>query len=291
LSNLFNFTAGLRFDYYNTIPNEFVTDISPRFSSKFLISSKTSIRAAYGHFYQFPGSEGLKQNSELNSNKCIHYIAGINHSFSPAIKGWFEVYYKDYIDLVIKDSLGIFSNTGTGFSRGAELFLAKQKGVLQGWISYALAWAERQQSLMDKMYYFEYDKRHMFNVALDLNIDNQGKWYVPISYIAQFRYESGNPYTPIESAVFVNNQWIPIKGDINSERNPAFHTLSLKIEWEMSKSDKIHVISFMEAWNLYNHKNVMGRVYSYGTEYTNNVKVEEYYSIPIMSSGGVRIMF
>ena len=76
--------TGLRIDYLHFNEKATLVDVSPRFSTKFLFSDKTNIRAAYGHFYQVPGDEGLMQTTDLNSNKCIHYILGIDHTFNPA---------------------------------------------------------------------------------------------------------------------------------------------------------------------------------------------------------------
>ena len=67
--------------------------------------------------------------------------------------------------------------------------------------------------------------------------------------------------------------------------------MSLKVEWLAKKTDYIEVISFFEIWNLYNRRNVMGRVYSYSNQYENNIDVTEYYSVPLMMSGGVRIIY
>ena len=49
--------------------------------------------------------------------------------------------------------------------------------------------------------------------------------------------------------------------------------------------------SFIEIWNLLNHKNLMGRTYQYGTEYENNVIIQPYYSTPFMMGGGFKLEF
>lgn len=272
------------------------TNYSPRFSAKYSLSPKTKIRASYGHFYQFPNEEYLEQNIDLLSNKCIHYIAGIEQIFSTYYKGWVEVYFKDYDNLVVYNMLDNnyynleYSNLGTGYVKGAEMFIMRKRGSITSWISYAYSVAKRKQSLHDKEYFFEYDRPHMLTLAGEYKIPAE-KIYIPHLIVAQFRFESGNPYTPIIGAVQTSDGWRQVKGEINSDRNPAFHNLTLKIEWKFTDTDKLKVKSFFEIWNVYNRKNLLGRSFQYGTDLENNIKVNEYYSTPFLPAGGVRIEF
>jgi hypothetical protein len=290
-------TAGIRSDYFY-FENDFTNiNYSPRISFKYSLASKTSLRASSGYFYQFPEVDELEKNKNLKSNLCKHYILGVEHNFNSFFRTWIEAYYKDYENLVVYNTETgmpddiIYSNLGSGYVKGIELFLFKKKGRFSGWISYAYSIAKRRQSLQDHLYYFEYDKPHMLSFASQYIISEKTSYFIPHLISAQFRFESGNPYTPLTGAVMTPIGWQPIKGEINSERNPAFHNLSIKIVWLMKESKLIKIKSFLEVWNVYNHKNLLGRNYQYGTEYDNNIKINKYYSTPFLPSGGVRIEF
>ncbi len=290
-------TAGIRSDFLY-FGHEFTNiNFSPRISFKFSVSPKTSIRASHGYFYQFPDVEALEYNKNLKSNLCKHYILGIEHNFNLYTRAWIEAYYKDYENLVVYNTETgnpediIFSNKGHGYVKGIELFFIKRRGRFSGWISYAYSIAKRRQSLQDNMYYFDYDKPHMLSIALQYKISAKPVWYIPYLITSQFRFESGNPFTPVTGAVMTPAGWQPVKGEINSERNPPFHNLTLKIVWLNKQTEKITIKSFIEIWNVYNHKNLLGRNYEYGYEYENNVKINNYYSTPFLPSGGVRIEF
>jgi hypothetical protein len=290
-------TAGIRSDYFYFGDDFTNINYSPRISAKFNFTSKTSIRASYGYFYQFPEVEALEKNNNLKSNLSKHYIFGVEHIFNSFFRTWVEAYYKDYENLIVyntetgnPDNI-IYSNLGKGYVKGVELFLMKKKGRFSGWISYAYSIAKRRQSLQDKEYYFEYDKPHMFSLAGQYKISEKTSWFIPHLITAQFRFESGNPYTPVTGAVMTPIGWQPMNGEINSKRNSAFHNLTVKIVWLNKNSNKVTVKSFFEIWNIYNHKNLLGRNYQYGEEYHNNIQINEYYSTPIMPSGGVRIEF
>ncbi|MBN1186739.1 MAG: TonB-dependent receptor [Bacteroidales bacterium] len=297
ITNKLSMTVGLRGDFLFYEYNHAHSDYSPRFSMKYKLLPKTNIRASFGYFNQFPDDEALTNIPNLKSNLCKHYIAGIEQNFNAHFKGWIEIYYKDYSNLVVfntsdnnTDDLE-FSNLGTGHVKGAELFLMRKHGSLTSWISYAYSIAKRQQSLHDKEYFFEYDRPHMLNLAAEYELSQKVSWYIPHQVSMQFRYEAGNPYTPVTGAVLTDNGWQQVRGEENSKRNPSFHSLSLKVIWLNEDNNKVKVKSFFEVWNVYNHKNLLGRTYQYGTEFDNNVKENKYYSTPFLPAGGVRIEF
>lgn len=285
----FNFNAGTRYDYAEAGN---ISNVSPRASVSYEITSQTALRAAYGHYYQFPGVDAVKNNNKIQSNLCTHYITGVSQSFGNRYKGWIEAYYKDYTKLVVYDSLQNFNNNGTGFSKGIELFYAKQSGMFTGWISYAYSIAKRKEPLQDRLYYFAYDQRHVLSNVLEYHLDNK-EWYIPYLFSASFSFMSGTPYTPVLSAMQTPFGWQPVKGEINSKRNPEFHNLNLKVEFKfwMNEKRNIRGFAFFEIWNVYNHLNVAGRIYQYGVQYPNNLNAQEYYSTPFLMSGGFRFSF
>jgi outer membrane receptor protein involved in Fe transport len=276
-------TGGIRFDYWNL--NE-IFNASPRFSFEYKLTPKTELRAATGLYYQHPGVAVAKKDNTLDSKKAKHYILGLKHKFNESLQGWVELYEKKYNDLITVDTLENFSNDGTGYARGIEFFLKKDSKKLNGWLSYSLGISKRKEFLNDIEYYADFDKRHMFSAVFDWEISKK------YSLGAKFRYASGSPYTPVVAAIEDTSGafWIPVKGETNSRKYPAFHQLNLRFNSNYTLFG-LKTLLYFEIWNVYNRKNVMGYYNEYGEEYENNVKVKPYYSLPILPAGGVEIRF
>ena len=284
-------TGGGRFDYFSL--NE-KTDLSPRFSIHYKLDSKTALRAAWGHYYQFPNPQDINRAPELQSPLAIHYIVGISREFNNALRGWVEVYQKDYQNLMLVDTLENYSNDGRGFAKGIEFFLQKKTGSLQGWLSYALSMAKRREYLDTQEYDFDFDQRHLLSLTLSYNFPEsyKSKWYMPAVIALTSRYASGRPYTPIVSAERnLNGGWVPVRGETNSRRFSSFENLNLRVEWQFSMSRKLQGTSFIEIWNVSNRRNVLGFSYQYGKEYLNNVNAQPYYTTPFLLAGGFSIGF
>ena len=280
--------AGLRLDHHDMAD---LTDISPRLALRYSPGKKIELRGAFGEYHQFPQEEALSYNSDLQSELSRHYIAGVHYRFSPAVAGWIEGYVKDYRNLTTYDSLLNYRSNGTGVSKGIELFLRKEQGALQGWISYAFSRATRQAPLQDQVYRFEYDQPHVFNCGLLWRADSSKAWYIPSQISGQFRFASGRPYTPVVSGVQTPEGWRPVKGEINSEENPYYLNLNLRLEWGYDLGAGIEGTSFLEVWNLTNRKNILGRTYRYGSEFDHNVLEQPYYTTPLLVGGGFRVRF
>jgi hypothetical protein len=101
---------------------------------------------------------------------------------------------------------------------------------------------------------------------------------------ARFRYMSGVPLTPVVGATYDArlDLYRPIHGEVNSEREPAFHQLDLRVEKEWRISD-LTLATYVEVLNAYNAKNPQGKRYSY--DYS---KQESVSGLPILPNIGVR---
>jgi hypothetical protein len=63
---------------------------------------------------------------------------------------------------------------GKGWNYGIETFLHKRKGDFTGWMSYTLSWAKRNTPGInrDETYYFQFDRRHYFNLVMQTKLDD-----------------------------------------------------------------------------------------------------------------------
>ena len=102
-------SPGLRFDYYDILKKYY---ISPRIGLSFPLNDITTIRAFYGHFYQSPGYEKLrdqnvlydfsrKYTDDLQAEKAIHYILSFERFLTPQWQFKSEVYLKDFRNLIV----------------------------------------------------------------------------------------------------------------------------------------------------------------------------------------------
>ncbi len=109
---------GVRFDYYKIIDRSY---ISPRISASLALDPLTTIRAAFGIYYQSPGYEKLfdrqtffdltsPEIANLRAERATHYVLGIDRMVSEEWKVKGEGYYKKFDDLIVQQKL-----TGTRY--------------------------------------------------------------------------------------------------------------------------------------------------------------------------------
>ncbi len=283
--------AGFRIDQN---PDQNYTDYSPRLSLNYQLTKRSMARFATGIYHQFNSDPGNANTGAetLKSSKAIHYILGFEYNFTENIIGTIEGYYKAYDDLVYYDENFNYSNDGTGLARGIEVFLRKQKGYLSGWISYALSHSERTVPILNEVRDFEFDQRHIFNAVIEFKPPvKHPKFFIPAVFVINYRFADGTPYTPFIGAINNGSGWIGIQGDPLSERNSDYSNLNFRVEWKTDQTKKVRFTSFVEIWNMLNSQNILGRTYSYGESFTNNIQENPFYSSPFLFAGGFRLEF
>lgn len=104
---------GLRFDYYKIINRSY---LSPRISASYAIDPLTTLRGAYGIYYQSPGYEKLFDRqtffdltspriAELEAEKATHYVMGLERVLSEEWQVRVEGYYKNFDNLIVQERL------------------------------------------------------------------------------------------------------------------------------------------------------------------------------------------
>ncbi len=103
---------GLRLDYYRLINKWY---LAPRFNVSYAFTPQTTLRSAWGIYYQSPGYEKLiDQNSffdlsvgdsfikSLKAEQAIHYVVGLDHWLDNQWQLKLEGYYKEFNNLLIQ---------------------------------------------------------------------------------------------------------------------------------------------------------------------------------------------
>lgn len=106
-------TGGLRFDYFGLINKAY---LSPRFSFSYAVDPISTIRGAWGIYYQSPGYEKLFDQQvfidftspnlpNLRAERAMHYVLGYERLLTPEWQFKVEGYYKSFNDLILQEVL------------------------------------------------------------------------------------------------------------------------------------------------------------------------------------------
>ena len=286
--------------------------------------------------------------NRLNAERAIHYVLGIERWLSPEWNARFENYYKDFDDLYTQqlvpgdryvtepipggdprfasgwslpavvqgDSLTQIPINGSyGEAYGFEFLLAKKNlligSKLSGWISYALAFAQRYEN--GNEYPFRFDQRNTVNIVLnyELNswLDVGVRWQYgsgfPISepqgikprIVLEDQDLDGIPETPVistrKNSSDPNAPEVVIYdvdfGDkkLNS-RKPEYHRFDIRFN---AKADwwGLDWVVYLDVVNVYNRGNVIG--YDYYVTEDLTLGRETTTMLPILPTFGFSVRF
>ncbi|MDH4468087.1 MAG: carboxypeptidase-like regulatory domain-containing protein [Bacteriovoracaceae bacterium] len=284
------FFPGLRFDYFDRIKEG---ELSPRANLKYQVNDSLFFRLAAGLYYQPPsGRETDKNygNPELTSPRSSHYTFGWQKDFrggsSDGVIWNSGIFYKNLDRLVVsstaltnRDGSQVqenYNNQGTGTIYGLEQSVKWKKNEYRLTLAYTLLKSTREEPSVPK-YPSEFDQTHNLNL---IGSYERGKWI----YSTRLRYVTGNPYTPVESSYYDadNNVYIPLRGEIYSERLGNFVQLDFRIDRKIVY-DKMLLYAYLDIQNLSNNKNEQAINYSY--DYSQSQPTT---GLPIIPIFGVR---
>ncbi|HKU42859.1 MAG TPA: TonB-dependent receptor, partial [Polyangiales bacterium] len=285
----FKLLPSLRADYVHD--TEQVT-VDPRLSARWDVvrSPRTTLKAGVGVYHQAPRVE---QSNELvgtegvESNRALHYSAGIEQELAPGFEISLEGFYKQLDHLVVARSdetrlIGArFENAGQGRVYGIETLIkyAPDGARFFGWLAYTLSRSERRDDPNEAYRTFEYDQTHILSAVGNVSLGRG--WTLG----ARFRYITGTPFTPYEGGLvdLDAGAYAPLEsGRPYSARLDAFHQLDLRIE-KLWAFEAWKLTAYFELRNAYNHASSEGVAYSYDYSAREPAK-----GIPILPVLGVR---
>ncbi|MBN2009170.1 TonB-dependent receptor [candidate division KSB1 bacterium] len=300
--NLLIMNAGARFDHFEYNQD---SQISPRLGLAYNLTEKTTLRVAWGHFYQSPAYARLDTNKGRLNNpeaeRAIHSIIGIEHYLANGLNIRCEAYYKK-LDHMIGHVISVnpddytptieYRNPHSGYAKGVELFVqGSLTPRLQMWLSYSLSKTKLEASYInwdkltieDKLVPRITDQPHNLSLytsyKLPRNYDLNIKW----------RLISGRPYT-YKYKVFdeTADRYVWRSNAPNDRRYPIYSRIDVRIG-KKYHFDHFDVSAFLEVQNLLNRKNLLLHDY---TETTNAVLYEKnYYMLPFLPSMELNILF
>lgn len=247
-----------------------------------------SVKAAVGTFHQPPQGDELIPpfgNRDLAVERAIHYILGFEHEVQQGLDLDVQAYYKQMDDLVVRAGESLdspYTNQGKGFVYGAEVLLKYKLGDrIFSWFAYSYAISKRKDRPDEDWRLFDGDMPHNFVGVFSFRFAKT--WRLGF----RWQYTSGLPYTPVLDSVYNadNNTYIPVMGPVNTERNPSFHQMDVRIdkEWRFRTWD---LSVYLDVQNAYLQQNALG--YDYSFDFTEK---EEITQIPIIPSIGFKAAF
>ena len=218
-----------------------------------LVSNSTS---------SFPSDVWVLSSELVQPQRGIQYAMGYFRNFADNV--WetsIEVYYKnlrnqiDYPENYVPKQAEDVEQSfvfGKGRAYGAEFFIKKAKGRLNGWVGYT--WSRTLREFPDinggRAYPSVYDRIH--DVVVVSNYAIHRKWDLS----ANFVFSTGNTFTPLKNLYFIDQKLNVEYGDRNSLRLPSYHRADFGATFT-PKPDKIGLKSSwtFSIYNFYNRWN------------------------------------
>jgi hypothetical protein len=267
-------------------------NLEPRISLKYQVTSNSSVKASYNRLSQnihlisnttasnpldvwVPGSNNIKP--ELSNQYAFGFFKnfGLNNEYESSIEVYYrttdsQIEYIDGADLLINQFLEGDLLFGIGRAYGLELFVKKNTGKLNGWISYTLGRSELKVDGINNSEWYptRYDQLHNLKVAGFYEINE--RWTVS----ATFSFISGTP-TTFPTSRFQNQEYLIPYNYLSSRNNtriPNYHRLDVSVILngkkyrKNGKERKNRDYWVFGVYNAYARKNPFSIYFSQGTD-------------------------
>jgi hypothetical protein len=261
-------TAGARADYFSMIREGWV--VAPRFSASYTLTASTRINGTVGRYEQSPAYIWLMANPYNRGLTHIgmdQYVLGIEHTPQNDLSITLEVYLKNYDNypvsltrpyIVLVNSgaeieaiaeayasfgLDYLQSSGTGSSRGVELFIQKRVSDSPLYGRLSVTYSETQFTALDGVSRpSSLDQR--WKVTMNGGYAFDEKW----EFNSAFHFATGRPYTPFGPSSFTRS-----RDDYNETRTGANHSLDVRMSRKWSGKSTVTTL-FLDIQNVYNKK-------------------------------------
>ena len=248
-----------------SVRNTFYTSLQPRFSMRYMVNEKMSVKTSYARMAQYihllsntsiglPTDLWVPVTEKIKPMKSDQVAIGSVYNVNKAFEIQVEGFYKWMHDLItykpgasyfsINDTWESLVTTGKGWSYGAEFLFRKNLGKVTGWVGYTLSWSNRQfNEVSDKKYPYRYDRRHDVSVVVtwkkNEHFDIGAAWVfgtgnaVTLAYDKYLSLDNYNNY--LGSNYITELPYIENVENRNNYRLPAYHRLDIGFNFHKKK--------------------------------------------------------
>lgn len=267
----------------------------PRFSLRYTISGKSSVKFSYNRIHQYinlvsntavmtPSDIWKLSSPNLKPLICDHWALGYFQNFqNNSIETSVELYYKrlnnsiDYkngAQILLNPYLETDLLNVKGKNYGVELYIRKNSGRLTGWASYSFSrsWQKTigifdvEKINNNQLFPSGFDRPH--NLIVNLNYHISKRW----RFGSTFTYSTGRPVTLPEYKFDYQDYQLLYYSDRNKYRLPAYHRLDVSITFDESLRIRK---KWKGSWTL-SVVNLYGRKNAYSVFYKKEEHFVEY---------------
>tara|TARA_B100001057_G_scaffold501278_1_gene623098 strand:- start:7669 stop:10032 length:2364 start_codon:yes stop_codon:yes gene_type:complete len=274
-NNLGALSTDTTINYNSWDPIKTYYGFEPRFSTRYLINEKSSLKFGFNQNYQYIhltslSSSSLPTDVWIPSSSIIKPLIGRqysigyyrnfnNNNYEFSIEGYYKnmenliEYKENYIPGTSIGTDNVDNNlvSGNGQSYGFELFFSKNIGNLSGWIGYTWSKTTRKFNELNKglEFYSKYDRTHDLSIVANYQISKR------LNFSTVFVYATGNTLTLPESAFLIDGDLILEWGERNSHRMEPYHRLDIALTLDGKKKRNYQSSWSFSIYNIYNRQN------------------------------------
>lgn len=258
----------------------------PRFSAKYELTENSSLKVSYNRLAQYihlvsnttastpldvwtPSTNNIRP--QIADQVAGGYFRNLKDGRNNTYEASVEVYYKwlqnqlDYIDgadLLLNKYLEGDLLSGRGRAYGAEFYVKKNTGLINGWVSYTLGKTERQVEGINQGRWFasRFDRRHTLNTVVLIDPANRSdgsarRW----NFSTTFVLSSGTPATFPTNRFEYQDYVVPHNAENvrNNYRIPVYHRLDVAatLKGKQRPGKRKQDSWVFSVYNLYGRKN------------------------------------
>lgn len=263
--------------------------LTPRMNVRYALTDEVTLKGSSGVNVQRPQPQELAPgfgNPALLPFRSYETSAGVEWKANEAISVDWQGFQKELRDVVVFPA-GVVPekplNSGIGRIYGMELLVRhKPVGKFFGWLAYTIQRAERKDSASEPWRLFGWDQTHILTALGSYKLPNN--WEVG----ARFRLVTGNPITPVSTAVWneqTDTYTRVASPNTFSSRLPTFHQLDIRVDKKFI-FDSWLLNVYLDVQNVYNRGNPENIQYNFDA--TQNSYAT---GLPIIPSFGIRAEF
>jgi hypothetical protein len=253
-----------------------VVAVQPRGELKVRLTPALTARLTSGAYRRPPEFQSEVLLTNIGPEHSTQNIVGL-HFEQRGLRVQTQAYYTDRSNLITREMDGELGNSGRGRTVGGEVLATYRGGPWFTWLSYSYSKSTRVDRPGEPERLFTFDQPHSMNAAASWK---RGRWQLG----GRFQLYSGLPFTPAIGSILDSdrNFYIPLYGDVNSQRAPMHHQLDLRVDY-MWRWGPTAMTAFLDVQNVYMNETIVTYFYSY--DFTQR---QAFTSLPIIPSLGIR---